>query len=111
MSKITNGNNSEENPKHISSEKSLIQELMELTRKNEETIKTLTKKVETLEKALGYQQCFTHVNKRVTEELKLQLDGFQQNKEEKLVFTGAKVNVNETGESLKQEIINLINEK
>ena len=84
MSKITNGNNSEENLKHISSEKSLIQELMELTRKNEETIKTLTKKVETLEKALGYQQCFNHVNKRVTEELKLQIDGFQQTRRKNL---------------------------
>ena len=41
-------------------------DLLEMVQKNEEMIKVLANKVETLEKALGYQQCFEQTGNRGT---------------------------------------------
>ena len=63
-----------------------------------------------LEKSVGYQQCFVSINKRVSEELKYQLDTLKQNKEERLVLTGSKLRDEESNEDLQREIETVFNE-
>ena len=88
----------------IDGQQHLIGDLTRRVEKSENTINVLLDKICKLESTIEIQKCFINISQRISEELKLQFDDLAQKREERLVVTREKINLNETAMSLKEDV-------
>ena len=98
------------NIEQINVQHNLIGDLVKRVERNEGTIKNLLNKITRLETTIEIQKCYINVSERVSEELKIHFDNLAQEKEERLVVTGAKISENETPATLKGQISSQLND-
>ena len=87
----------------------MIIDLTKRVESNDSIVKKLIDKIAKLEITNEIQQCYINVSQRVSDELKLQFDNLAQEKEERLVIVGAKIDNDETSGLLGREVLKKIN--